>query len=148
MVYDNLKRCQFKISHRTICVPSTWGMSPATKPSQNLKISSIEEANTILPRRDLRDGQICTFWTLQETPWQLSEVGNFGPEFTSTHIKYHQLIRSRGWWKRFLVLCKREAEIEQGISSPSKSLEQELSACKPCLRRYPKGLSQTCWILF
>ena len=81
---------------------------------------------------------------LQEPPWQLSEVGNFCPEFMSTHIKNHQLVRSRDRWKHFLVLDKRESATEQRISSPSESLEQELSSCKPYFCRYPMELSRRC----
>ena len=102
--------------------------------------------------------KICTFWTLEETPWQLSQICNFCPEFTAAHIEYHQLVRSRARGKHFLVLykveCRKyflykvEAEIKRRVSSPSKSLEQELSACKSYSCRYPMGLSQTCWIHF
>ena len=45
-----------------------------TKPSQNLKISSIDEAKTILPRRDLC-GQIDIFLTSMEII--LKHLGSF-----------------------------------------------------------------------
>ena len=52
----------------------TWGIFPATKPSQNLRISSIDEANTILPRRDLC-GHIDIFQSFLEII--LKHLGSF-----------------------------------------------------------------------